>query len=140
MLLKTRVTQQYQRIVDQAALTNTVLIKPAEGWLRTMRMAIGMTGSQLARRIGITRASISQAEGNEVSGGITLRTMQNMAEAMGCRFVYAVLPPAGKKAEDLIYAQALKRAKAIASKTDEHMALEGQSLYSDMLEIGRAHV
>ena len=60
--------------------------------------------------------------------------MQKMVEAMGCRFVYAVLPPKGKETEDVIFAQAMKKARAIAERTDEHMALEGQSLSLDELE------
>jgi transcriptional regulator with XRE-family HTH domain len=61
-----------------------------------MRKALGMSGAQLARKMGVSRALVSQAESNEVSGNVTMKTMQTMAEAMGCRFVYAVLPPKGK--------------------------------------------
>ena len=67
-------------------------------------------------------------------GNVTLKTMQTMAEAMGCRFVYAVLPPKGKNTEDIIFAQAMKKAKAITARTDEHMALEGQNLFKATLE------
>ena len=102
--------------------------------MRTMRKALGMTGAQLARKMGVTRALISQAEGNEVSGSINLKSLQKTAEAMGCRFVYAILPPQGKSAEDVIFAQAMKKARTIASRTDIHMELEGQSLFKDDLE------
>ena len=120
--------QQYQRFVDQASLSSADLTLPPEGWLRTMRKALGMSGAQLARKMGVSRALVSQAESNEVSGNVTMKTMQTMAEAMGCRFVYSVLPPKGKETEDVIFAQAMKKARAIAERTDEHMALENQSL------------
>jgi predicted DNA-binding mobile mystery protein A len=93
-----------------------------------MRKALGMSGAQLARKMGVSRALISQAESNEISGNVTMKTMQTMAEAMGCRFVYAVLPPKGKETEDVIFAQAIKKARALVERTDVHMALENQSL------------
>jgi predicted DNA-binding mobile mystery protein A len=84
--------------------------------------------------MGVTRARIAQAETAETSGGVTLKTMQTLAEAMGCRFVYAVLPPKGKETEDVIFAQAMKQARAIVERTDVHMALEGQGLSKEKLE------
>ena len=134
MNVQNTVLQQYQRFVDRASLGSAELALPPEGWLRTMRKALGMSGAQLARKMGVTRALVSQAESNEVSGSITLKTMQKMAEAMGCRFVYAVLPPKGKEAEDVILAQAMKHARVIAERTDVHMALENQNLTPDELE------
>lgn len=134
MIIKSTILKQYQRLVDKASLSSAGLDLPFEGWMRTMRKALGMSGAQLARKMGVTRALISQAESNEVSGNVTMKTMQTMAQAMGCRFVYAVLPPKGKETEDVIFAQALKKARAIAERTDGHMALEGQSLSLDELE------
>ena len=128
MNIQNTILQQYQRFVDHASLSSADLTLPPEGWLRTMRKALGMSGAQLARKIGVTRARIAQAETAEASGGVTLKTMQTMAEAMGCRFVYAVLPPKGKETDDVIFAQAMKKARAIAERTDEHMALENQRL------------
>ena len=132
--MKNTIIQQYQRLVNRTSLSGCDLDLPPEGWLRTMRKALGMSGAQLARKMGVTRALISQAESNEVYGNVTLKTMQTMAEAMGCHFVYAVLPPKGKNTEDIIFAQAMKKAKTIAARTDEHMALEGQSLFKATLE------
>ena len=134
MNIQNTILQQYQRIVDRASLSSADLAVPPEGWLRTMRKALGMSGAQLARKMGVTRALISQAESNEVSGSVTHKTMQKMAEAMGCRLVYAVLPPKGKETEDVIIAQAMKKARAIAERTDEHMALEGQNLFKATLD------
>ena len=128
MNIQNTILQQYQRFVDRASLSSVDLALPSEGWLRTMRKALGMSGAQLARKMGVTRALISQAESNEVSGSVTLKTMQKMAEAMGCRFVYAVLPPKGKETDDVIFAQAMKWARKLVEQADTHMALENQSL------------
>lgn len=128
MNIQNIIIQQYQRLVDRASLSGSDLDLPPEGWLRTMRKALGMSGAQLARKMGVTRALISQAESNEVYGNVTLKTMQTMAEAMGCRFVYAVLPPKGKETEDVIFAQAMNWAKKAVEHANTHMALENQSL------------
>lgn len=128
MNIRNTIIQQYQNLVDRTSLGSSNLSLPPEGWLRTMRKALGMSGAQLARKMGVTRALISQAEGNEVNGNVTLKTMQTMAEAMGCRFVYAVLPPKGKETEDVIFDQAMKWAKKAVEHANTHMALENQGL------------
>ena len=67
-------------------------IHPQEGGLRTVRNALGMSGTQLAKRLGVTKSRVSKAEQDEPSVSVTLKTMQSMAEAMDCKFVYAVVP------------------------------------------------
>lgn len=124
------VQKQYQRLVDSAA-SHTVLRTPPEGWLRTVRNALGMSGSQLAKKLGVTRARIPQIEQAELSGAATLKSMQAAAEAMGCRFVYAVLPVG--TIQDVIAAQAQKKAQALVRRASTHMALEDQALSKDKM-------
>jgi len=125
MTVKAIVQQQYQRIVNGAA-SHASLQTPPEGWLRTARKALGMSGAQLAKRMGVTRARVAQAEHAELSGGATLKSMQAAAEAMGCRFVYAIVPE--KRIEDVVMAQARKKAMALVGTASTHMALESQTL------------
>lgn len=66
--------------------------RPEHGWIRFARKMQGLTGSQLGERLGVSRASISQKEKAELDGGITLRAMQELAEAMDCEFVYEIRP------------------------------------------------
>lgn len=131
MSVKRAVRQQYQAIVDRAASEAIALRTPSEGWLRTARKALGMSGAQLARRIGVTRARIASAEQAELSGGITLKSLQTAAEAMGCRFVYAIVPP--QSVEDIVAAQARKKALAVVGTASRHMALESQTLPDDKI-------
>ena len=70
------------------------------------------------------RALVSQAENNEVSGNVSSETMQTIAEAMGGRFVYAVLPPKGKETEDVIFAQAMKQMRRVVEQANTQMAFE----------------
>lgn len=130
MTVREIVRQQYQRIVDGAA-RHPVPKPPPEGWLRTVRKALGMSGAQLARKMNVTRARIAQAENAELNGGITLKSMQATAEAMGCRFVYAIVPP--HSVQDLIAAQARKKAANLVGTTSKHMALESQVLPNEKI-------
>ena len=125
MSVKTVARRQYQRFVD-AAVGCADLRTPPEGWVRTARKALGMSGAQLAKKMGVTRARVAQAEHAELSGGVTLKSMQAAAEALGCRFVYAIVPE--KRVEDIIAAHARKKAEALVGAASSHMALEGQVL------------
>ena len=129
MSLKNIVNKQYRNIVNKATKQTFGLAVPGEGWLATVRKALGMSVVQLARRRGVTRAQISKLERTELRGSVTLATMQKMAEAMDCRFVYAVVPH--NDIETLIDEQARKRALKLVSKAGQHMALEAQSLSNE---------
>ena len=131
MSVNRTVREQYQSVVDHAALHTEAFRTPPEGWLRTARKALGMSGAQLARRMGVTRARISNAEKDELRGAVTLQSMQTAAEAMGCRFVYAIVPPG--TVEDLIASQARKKAAALVGAAGTHMALEAQVLPDDKI-------
>ena len=132
MSIKEIVRQQYQDIEDQAAITVAHLSRPPEGWLCTARKALRMTGAQLARRLGVSRAQVSKTEKNELTGSVTLKTMQNMAEAMGCRFVYAIVPE--QDTQSLIEQQAQKKAQALVQQANEQMALEAQMLSPQQIQ------
>src|SRR4030081_3109377 len=132
MSVKTIVQQQYRSIVDGAADTIAGFQTPPEGWLRTVRSALGMSGAEVAKKMGVTRARVTQAEHAELTGGITLKSMQATAEAMGCRFVYAIIPASGR-IEDIITTQARKKAMAIVGTASKHMTLENQTLQDDKI-------
>lgn len=126
------VLKQYRDKVNQAFKQFGGCSTPlSEGWLKTVRKALGMSGAQLAKRLGVTKGRISQAESGELSGSVTLRTMQSMAEAMDCRFVYAVVPR--KDVEAVIKDRAIQKAKAQVKAASMHMALEAQALSEEQL-------
>jgi predicted DNA-binding mobile mystery protein A len=127
--MKQIIIRQYQDIIDNAAKHVKGLSMPKEGWIRTMRKALGMSGAQLARRLNVTRSQVSQSEKNELSGVITFNTLENMAEAMGCRIVYTIVPETTVR--NLVSRRARKRAVQLVNKTNIHMALESQMLDKD---------
>ena len=127
------VAKQYRDKVNQAVKQfGNFSMSPPEGWLRTVRTALGMSGPQLAKRLGVTKARISKAEQDEPAGSVTLRTMHTMAEAMGCRFVYAVIPET--EIEEVIKQRAIKKAREQVKTASTHMALEAQTLSKEQLD------
>jgi predicted DNA-binding mobile mystery protein A len=131
MAIQKTVQSQYQQIVDPAAEAARGISIPKEGWVRTARKALGMTGAQLARRMGVSKAQVLQTEKGEAAGSATIKTMEKAAAALGCRFVYAIVPET--TCADLINKRAWEKAKNIVEKTNEHMALESQTLSSEQL-------
>ncbi|MEX0645711.1 MAG: mobile mystery protein A [Parvularculaceae bacterium] len=128
MSVKDTYKRQIAKQIDAAAAgAARDLAAPPEGWIATMRKALGMSGAQLGKRLSLSRKRISQAEKAEPDGGVTLRSMHELAAAMNARFVYAILPEEGAT-KDIISAQAHKKASELVSRACAHMALEQQAL------------
>ena len=119
--------QMLSRINKSAMASALHLQVPKEGWIALVRNALGMSGAQLGKRLSLSRGRISQVEKSEVDGRVTLRSMQELAEGLGCRFVYAIIPESGDLG-DVVEAQARKKATALVKRAATHMALEKQSL------------
>lgn len=100
--------------------------RPARGWLRAIREALGMSGKQFARRLGVSAPWITTLEKKELAGSVTIKTMRQAAEALDCVFIYAVVP------RDSLADIVRRRAEILARKrlaTVSHlMLLEAQQL------------
>ncbi len=121
--------RQYARLLDRTAKQLVGLKSPPDGWLMTMRKALGMSAPALARRAGVTKSAIYQAERQERDGGITIQHMEKLAAALGGRFVYAIVPEGS--VDEAIRTQARKKAEKLIKRASAHMALEKQSLSPD---------
>lgn len=97
---------------------------PRTGWLRAIRHALGMSTSQLARRLGISQPRVLKLEKAEIDGSVTLASLRKAAEALGCEFVYALVPR--EPLEDMVRKQADRVAKAELRSVSHTMALEKQ--------------
>ena len=102
---------------------------PVKGWLRSIREALGMSGKQLAERIGVSQPRVVQMEKDELSDALTLKTMRQVAEAMDCMFVYALVPRTSL--EETMRDQAKKVAEQRLSRTSHTMLLEDQQVSND---------
>ncbi len=94
------------------------------GWVRYMRHALGMRMKVLAQRAGLALSTISQAEQRELEGRVNVRTLQRLATAMDCEFVYAIVPK--QSLSHAIKQQARQKASAVLARADTHMMLEDQ--------------
>ena len=87
-----------------------------------------MTTAQFGKRLGVSQPRIIELEQSEASGGVTLNTLQRAAEALGCRFVYALIPE--RPLTDVVQ----ERAEAVAARqlgaVAQSMRLEDQEVKS----------
>jgi len=72
------------------------------GLLRAVRQTLNMPVAEVAKKMGVSRSVIFDLEAREPRNTISLRSMSRMAEAMGCKVVYGIVPKGGKKLEDLV--------------------------------------
>lgn len=99
---------------------------PSKGWIKAVRTALGMTGTQLAKRLNTNKQRIARIEQDEKRGRVTLKTMQAVAEAMECEFVYGFVPR--QSLEQAVRDQARRVAAKRMSRSNQMMRLEAQEL------------
>jgi len=86
-----------------------------------------MTNVPLARRVGRKSArTVLDPQAREAVGTIQLNTLRELAEAMGCRVVYAVVPV--KPLDQLRRERAEAVARNTLRRTGYSMKLENQGL------------
>lgn len=103
---------------------------PPKGWMRAIRDAIGMTGSQLAKRLGMTAQGIVSLERSEANGTIQLNTLRRAAEAMDCVLVYALVPRTSLS--EMVESRAREIALQALRRVSHSMALEDQQVDRDL--------
>lgn len=110
-------------------LKSAIIERPPQGWLKTIREFLGMTTTQLAKKINVAQPRVINLEKNEKNTKIS--TMERIADALNCDFVYAFIPR--ENIDNIIYNQAKKKAIKILSKVHINMSLENQLADSDEL-------
>src|SRR5271156_5628166 len=97
---------------------------PKDGWIRTIRMALGLTIEQLAKRVGTSAPAVFNAERREVEGKTSLTQLRKIAAAMECDLVYALIPR--RELRDMVEQQARKVALNDVERVAHSMTLEAQ--------------
>lgn len=105
---------------------------PHKGWIRAIRDALGMSGRQLGKRMGITPQSVAELERSEALGTIRLQTLRRAAEALDCTLVYALVPNASLA--EAVEARARKLALRELGRVSQSMALEDQAVHDADIE------
>jgi predicted DNA-binding mobile mystery protein A len=107
--------------------------RPSGGWVHAIRDALGMSGTALARRLGMTQAGISKLEKAEANEAITLASLRKLANALDCELQYALVPRTSleKTLEDRAHEVARERLRPVSYS----MSLENQAVEGPMADV-----
>jgi predicted DNA-binding mobile mystery protein A len=130
MMLKQVIRDQYRSKFDQL-IDIKQISRPKEGWIRTLRKALGMSSPQLAARLAVSKSQASQMERMEAEDRISLKQLRRVADVLDCDLVYALVPR--QSVETTIRKRARHKAEKLVERTDVQMKLEAQQLSSDKL-------
>lgn len=101
--------------------------RPNRGWVRAVREGLGMTNVQLTKRLKKKAPqSIEDMQKAELRETIQIGTLRKLAEAMGCQFVCAIVPP--KPLAEMRRNRARLMAERLVKRTGHSMRLEAQGI------------
>jgi predicted DNA-binding mobile mystery protein A len=103
-----------------------VSTRPAKGWVKAIREALGMSGKQLAERLKIAPQNVDLLEKSEEADTIQLKTLRRAAAAMDCTLVYALVP--NSSLEAMVKARATELALRDLGRVAHTMKLEAQQV------------
>jgi predicted DNA-binding mobile mystery protein A len=101
--------------------------RPQKGWLRAIREATGISLREMAIRLKKTTTLAAKLEKSEAEYRITLSSLRDAADALGCQLVYALVPKSGtvqQLAEEGARTKAAENVRAV----EHSMALEDQAV------------
>ena len=101
-------------------------LRPHKGWIRATRDALGMSGSQLAARLGVRQQTVHDLEVSEQRRTIRLDSLARAADAMDCDLVYALVPRSSL--EETVRTRARRKAMEHLAPIAHHSRLEDQAL------------
>lgn len=106
--------------------------RPASGWLKAIREALGMTATHLAQRLGVSISTVTRLETSEADDTISLATLRRAAEALGCELRYALVPK--QSLADTLETRATEIAQSRMAAISHTMALEAQATSRETVE------
>jgi predicted DNA-binding mobile mystery protein A len=118
---------QVQQLNDKMAVFAILkqVATPPIGWIKAIRMSLGMSMLQLGNKLSVTKQGILDIEKREKEGAITIKSLREIASALDMQLVYGFVPNDGSL-EALIEKRANKLAKEIVLRTSNTMHLEDQ--------------
>ena len=102
-------------------------LRPQRGWLRAVREATGMTLRHVAARLNKAPSLVAKLEKSEAEYRITLGSLREAADALGCQLVYALVPKSGS-IQELAEERARTKAGESVRAVEHSMALEDQAV------------
>lgn len=98
--------------------------RPHRGWVRAIRDALGMSGAELAARMGVGQSTVAEMERREVDDTVRLDTLRRAADALDCDLVYVFIPRT--TLDEAVRAQARRKAARLLGPVAHHSRLEDQ--------------
>ena len=132
-------TQQMRRLartrLDQAGnwlreVLPRLQSTPRGGWIAAMRDALGMSQSDLARRLGVLPSSVVKLEKSERAGTVRVETLRRAVAAMDCELIVLVVPRLPLQSS--VDQQRLKLYNTTFNRTAAQMKLEDQAVSDDL--------
>ncbi|MEO5581713.1 MAG: mobile mystery protein A [Saprospiraceae bacterium] len=118
--------QIHQLNTKMQVFTNLANVStPHTGWIKAVRLTIGMTLLQMGKKLSITKQSMQDIEKREQDGSLTLKALRQAANALDMQLVYGFVPIDGSM-EKLIDRKARELATRIVMRTSNTMKLEDQ--------------
>lgn len=111
----------------------TKVTPPGTGWVKAVRLSLGMSLQQLANKLSITKQSVQEIEKREKEGNITLKSLKKAANALDMKLVYGLVPNDGTL-DALIEHKARELAIKIVTRTSNNMKLEDQENSEERLK------
>jgi predicted DNA-binding mobile mystery protein A len=122
-----RLRQMDERISPWRPLVQHV--PPRGGWIKAIREALGISTSQLASRLGVTRQAVMDLERRERESTVTFAALRRAADAMDCDLLYAVVPRTPLR--QMLWSRARAIAAKRLGKVAHSMQLEEQAVPSE---------
>jgi predicted DNA-binding mobile mystery protein A len=101
--------------------------RPQKGWIRAIREATGIPVRQISQRLSKSLPLVNYLEKSEADYRITLGSLRDAADALGCQLVYALVPKSGS-IQELADEPARSKATANVRAVEHSMALEDQAV------------
>ncbi|HEX6182071.1 MAG TPA: mobile mystery protein A [Chitinophagaceae bacterium] len=132
-MTKTSLQLQQLNSKMQAFASPQRVTVPPTGWIKAIRLALGMSLEQLARKLSITKQGALALERREKDASITISTLLQVADALDMHLVYGFIPKDGSL-NALINRRAEELAKEIVMRTSNTMKLEDQENSSERIK------
>jgi predicted DNA-binding mobile mystery protein A len=118
------VLDQVDKRMQEIMLLDSLVI-PHEGWIYSIRNALGMSLRQLGKRLNITAQSAKEIEEREKNGTVSVAVLRQVGVALDMKLVYGFIPKSGSL-EKMIENRAKEIAEEIVKRTSASMILEDQ--------------
>ena len=114
-----RMDERYRRLGPLSEMG-----RPHRGWIRAVRDALGMSTTELARRLGVSHQRVTALEHAELRFSVQLNTLKRVADAVDCELVYVLVPRTSLT--ETVKRQARRKAEQHLGWVAHHSRLENQ--------------